>query len=224
MSTALQKTKALQLYQAGVALYEEQRYREALVELEHAEQVFRAIDARGHAFTHSLANGITGLANTLAYEGLCHQHLGHLRTAVHCYETSYINNRFERKRHLKTFTAKVEENLLECYEHLREQLPPDALDRPLEAPEDIDTSCRFPFSLPAEAIILARLYELAPERYASYRDFYQRARERDDDRRRHEKRPDAASLRTRSIIVWGVLIIIWTLYGYLAVEALLKGR
>jgi hypothetical protein len=221
MSTALQKTQALHLYETGVALYEEHRYQEALVELEGAEQAFRAMDARGHAFTHALANGITGLSNTLAYEGLCHQHLGRPLAAVHCFESSFINSRFERKRRLKTFTATVERNLLECYERLREQLHPDALTFLLETPADIDTSCRFPFSLPSEAIILARLYELAPERYASYRDFYRSAQERDEDRRKHEKRTDAASLRTRSIIVWGALIIIWTLYGYIAVEALL---
>jgi len=224
MSTAPQKTTALQHYHAGAALFEDQRYREALTELALAEKAFRTMDARGHPFTHSLSNGVTGLANTLAYEGLCHQHLGDHRAAVHCYETSFINSRFERKRRLRTFTATVDKNLLECYERLREQLPPDTLTRLLQEPMDFDTSCRFPFSLPVDAIMLARLYELAPERYASYRDFYQRARAQDDDRRKHEKRPDATRLRTRSIIVWGALIIIWALYGFIALEALLTGR
>jgi ABC-type transporter lipoprotein component MlaA len=85
----------------------------------------------------------------------------------------------------------------------------------------IDTAFSFPFSLNKERIPIARLYELAPERYQKFRDFYERTRERDAKNREQEKMSDVAGKKKMSFYIWGILITVWAAYGLIVVKALL---
>ena len=82
---------ARQYYDSGHALLQQGRYHEALLELGRAENAYRALDARGHPFTQSLPNGISGLATRSCFPALCWQKLGDYTTAITYYETSLIN-------------------------------------------------------------------------------------------------------------------------------------
>ncbi len=163
MPTSLKSRAAQQLYNAGFSLFQECRYEQALIELRRAEDAFRKLDVRGHPFNHVLPNGITGLANTLALSGRCHQRLGRIEKAIACFEASFINAKFERSKPFQVFVANLREDLLACYaremDKLDEQTKLDITNRDIR----VDTIYRFPFSLIREAILLARLYELAPE-------------------------------------------------------------
>lgn len=222
MATSSKIATAQQLYDAGLSLYQENRYPQALAELKKAEDAFRKSDARGHPYTIPLPNGVSGLANTLALEGLCHQKLGDFRSAVRCYETSLINARFEKQKPFRTFHRTLNEHLLLCYEKEAEERSAEALARILAAEPEIDTAYRFPFSLNAEGITLARLYELSPDRHARFKDFYARAKTLDAETRRRSKRSDEASMRKMSFAIWGVLLAIFAVYGVMVAEALIR--
>ena len=116
MSTIITRRTAEKSYDAGHALFKQGRYDEALIDLRHAEDAFRKLDAKGHLFDIPLPNGASGLANTSALSGLCYEKLGDYRTALMCYETSFINTKFERKHPFLDFSRKFSQNMRFCYE------------------------------------------------------------------------------------------------------------
>ncbi len=211
-------------FERGFALVQQGRYEQALPELQSAEALFRQADARGHPFTTPLVNGISGLANTLLLSGRCHQQLDNPRKAAQCYETCFINAKFESRRHLKVFSGTVNRHLLACYQRIREFLPQDRVDRVRRMDPPIDTDCNFPYSLSDDAVVLFRLYELAPEQYEELREPYLRAKSRDTDVRRREKKSDETTMRKLSFMIWGVLIVIWAIYGLAVINTLITNK
>ncbi len=224
MATSTKRRMAEEWFNAGRALFQEGRYNEALIELHRAEDAFRKQDARGHPFAGRLSNGVSGLANTLVLSGFCHQRLGIYKTAVTCYETSLINSKFEKKRALRNFRKTFSENLIVCYEKVLENA--GGVDRQglLNREPEIDISFRFPYSLSPDVIPIARLYELAPERYPQYKDYFQRAKEKDTEYRRLSKTSDESTMRKMSIYVWGIIVVIWMIYGLIAVKTMLQAK
>jgi hypothetical protein len=89
---------------------------------------------------------------------------------------------------------------------------------------EIDVSFRFPYSLLPDVIPVARLYELAPERYPHYKDYYQRAKERDTEIRRQSKTSDESAMKRTSIYVWSILAAIWAVYGVIVIKALVHSK
>lgn len=221
MSTLLKRRMAEQLYDAGFVLFQEGRYEEAFGELNRAQEAFRQIDVKGHPFTNPLPNGISGLANTLFLQGRCCQMLRDYNNAVVFYETSLINSKFEKKKPFQTFQETLHENMAACYEKELETIDAATLAGLLKQEPKIDTAFSFPFSLNKERIPIARLYELAPERYQKFRDFYERTRERDAKNREQEKMSDVAGKKKMSFYIWGILITVWAAYGLIVVKALL---
>jgi tetratricopeptide (TPR) repeat protein len=212
---------AEQLYDAGFVLFQEGRYEEAFGELNRAQEAFRQIDVKGHPFTNPLPNGISGLANTLFLQGRCCQKLRDYNNAVVFYETSLINSKFEKKKPFQTFQETLHENMAACYEKELETIDAATLAGLLKREPKIDTAFSFPFSLDKDRIPIARLYELAPERYQQFRDFYERTRERDAKNREQEKMSDVAGKKKMSFYIWGILITVWAAYGLIVVKALL---
>ncbi len=219
MSTSTKRRMAENMYNSGRALFQEGLYNEALIELRRAEDAFRTWEALGHPFANRLSNGISGLANTLSLSGLCYLKLGNFKAALTCYETSLINSKFERKKALRNFKQSLAENLVLCYEKTLESAGVDRGNFLNRTPE-IDVSFRFPYSLPQDIIPLARLYELAPERYSQYKDFYERAKEKDTEIRRLSKTSDESAMKRTSIYVWGILAAIWIIYGLIVIKTL----
>lgn len=224
MFTAAKIRSVQRMYDAGLALFHEHRYFQALAELKKAEDAFRRIDARGHPFTFPLPNGVSGLANTLAVSALCYQSLGDNRNALRCYETSLINEKFERKRPFREFRSTLDRNLILCYENELQRLGQERIELLLQSDPVIDASFKYPFSLEPDAIPLARLYELAPDRYALYSGFYGRASAKDALIRRQDKRSDESAMKRTSAVIWVALLFIWAMYGVLAVRALLSAQ
>jgi len=223
MSTSTKRRMAENMYNSGRALFQEGLYNEALIELRRAEDAFRAWDALGHPFATFLSNGISGLANTLALCGLCYQKLGNFKAALTCYETSLINSKFERKKALRDFKQMLAENLIVCYEKTLESAGVDRVSFLNRTPE-IDVSFRFPYSLTQDIVPFARLYELAPERYPQYKDFFERMKEKDAEIRRLSKTSDESAMRRTSIYVWGILAAIWVIYGLIVIKALVHDK
>jgi tetratricopeptide (TPR) repeat protein len=219
MSTSTKRRMAENMYNSGRALFQEGLYNEALIELRRAEDAFRTWEALGHPFANRLSNGISGLANTLSLSGLCYLKLGNFKAALTCYETSLINSKFERKKTLRDFKQTLAENLVLCYEKTLEGAGADRVSFLSRAPE-IDVSFRFPYSLPQEIVPFARLYELAPDRYSQYKNFYERAKEKDAEIRRLSKTSDESAMKRTSIYVWGILAAIWVIYGLIVIKAL----
>lgn len=223
MSRSVQKRMALQYYEAGCALFQQAQYTEALLELNKAENLFRELDARGHPFSNPIANGVSGLANCLSVTGSCHQKLGNYSSAVTAYETSLINSKFEKKRPFRKLWKQIAEDMAFCYAQICENMPADRIQKLITREPDINISYRFPYSLPPDAVPLARLYELSPERYHDYAHFYETARRKDAEMRRNSKWLDGdAPMKKLSIYVWTILFMIWTVYVVIAVEALLR--
>jgi tetratricopeptide (TPR) repeat protein len=224
MSTSLKIKTAEQLYDAGLALFQENRYTQALTELKKAEDAFRKIDVRGHPFSHHLPNGVTGLSNTLALSGLCYQRLADFQKAIICYETCLINSKFEKKRAFRIFFANLSVDLAACYEQKAKRLLPQECARILSSDPEIDTAFRFPFSLNDNAAVLARLYELAPDRYGHFKDFYQSAKAKDDEIRRRDKKSDESRMKKMGFFIWGALLAIWAIYGVVVAKAMLMQK
>ena len=223
MSTSTKRRMAESMYNSGHALFQEGLYNEALIELRRAEDAFRSWDALGHPFANRLSNGISGLANTLALSGLCYLNLGNFKAALTCYETSLINSKFERKKALRHFKQILAENLIICYEKTLEGAGVERVSFLSRTPE-IDLSFRFPYSLPQDIVPFARLYELAPERYQQYKDFYERAKEKDTEIRRLSKTSDESAMKRTSIYVWGILAAIWVIYVFIVIKALVHHK
>ncbi len=220
MSISTKRRVAQQFYHAGFSLFQASRYEQALIELRRAEEAFRKMDARGHPFNHILPNGITGLANSLALSGRCHQRLGHTKKAIASFEASYINARFERPKPFQAFVADLREDLITCYAHGLDKLDEQTKLRTMIRDIQIDTTYRFPFSLTREAIPLARLYELAPERFSQFKDFFIRAGEQDAALRRSDKRSDESRMKKAGIYIWVILGSLWAAYSLLVFRAL----
>ncbi len=225
MSTSAQRRLAEHLYHSGLALFQRGLYTEALIELRRAEDAFRVWDARGHPFSHHISNGISGLANSLALSGQCHQELGNFRAALTSYETSLINSKFEKRKAFRAFTQNLYKQMTVCYEKLLES----SGDKDREAvvlgrDPEIDISFRFPYSLPPEAVPFARLYEIAPDRYSRYRDYYQRVKETDREIRRSTRTSDESTMTRISIYVWSILAAIWVIYGLIVIEAQFRNK
>lgn len=223
MSISEEKRIALQYFEAGCALFQQARYAEALQELTKAENLFRELDSRGHPFSNPIANGVSGLANCLAVSGQCHQNLENYTAAISAYETSLINEKFERKKPFRKLWNQIAVDLAYCYGKICDSMPPDQKREYLSVEPDINVSFRFPYSLPPETIPLARLYELAPDRFPHYAGFYETARNKDAQLRRQSKWSDGdAPLKKLSIYVWTILFMIWTVYVVIAIDALLR--
>jgi tetratricopeptide (TPR) repeat protein len=216
------KMIAQQVFERGSALLQQQKYEQALVDLQQAEQLFRKIDVRGHPFTIPLSNGVSGLANALAQSGLCYLKQGDSRKAAQCYESSLINSKFEKMWPFRKFVKTVNENLFTCYETMLRSKRPEDLAEMLKSDPAIETAYEFPFSLSEYAVILARLFELSPDRYADHRQFYLRAKAKDREIRKREKKSDEASMRKLSFLIWSILIIIWAIYGVVVIETLIN--
>lgn len=220
MSTSLKIRTARKFYDAGVSLFQENRYLQALAEFKKAEDAFRKIDARGRPFSNPLPNGVSGLANALALEGLCYQKLGDADRAVICYETSLINAKFERKKPFLTFLNDLNKKMLACYERKLQAYTDDTISNLLQRPLRIDTSFCFPFSLDQELIPFARLYEIAPERYERFKQFYQSARQKDAEVRLKDRQSDESTMRRLSVYIWVILFAIWSVYIIIFFRAL----
>ncbi|HUJ16416.1 MAG TPA: tetratricopeptide repeat protein [Nitrospirota bacterium] len=213
---------AEQWYESGLALFEQERYHEALIEFLRAENVFRELDARGQPFSRPLANGISGLANTLVMSGRCCQKLGNYSQAITHYETSLINAKFEKKKPFHEFLKQLTEDMTYCYERVLDGLSVDERNRLIERDPDLDVSFRFPYSLPPALIPLARLYDLAPQRYSRYAPFYERAQERDASLRRSSRTSDESAMKRMSFYVWGILSAVWIMYALIVIRILVK--
>ena len=221
MATTLKRQTAEKFYHAGHALFQQGLYGEALNELRRAEDAFRKLDVKGHPFGDPLANGVSGLATTLAVSGLCHQKLGDYGTALTCFETSLIISKFEKKKPFREFCKDLSRNMIYCYAKELEDTDLGTQNALLSHEPEIDLSFRFPFSLPMGAIPLARLYELAPEQYRQFEDFYRRARQKDAEIRRENKATRADTVKRMGYYIWGTLLIIWVVYGLIAFGALI---
>jgi tetratricopeptide (TPR) repeat protein len=215
---------ATQYFDSGHALLQEGRFHEALLELGHAENAFRSLDARGHPFTQPLPNGISGLANTLLLSGICKEKLGDYKTAITYFETSLINAKFEKKKALHQLQLQLGQDLAFCYEQVLLATPAEMRDRLLAAEPAIDVSFRFPFSLSPDLVPFARLYELAPGRHPELGQFYELARGLDVEIRRRSKTADESTMKKMSLAVWSILIMIWTVYIFIFFEALIRSK
>lgn len=211
---------AEQLYETGYALFQHGHYEQALVQFKMAEEAFRRIDVRGHAFMHPLNNGISGLANTLALEGDCYQRLGDRTNAVRCYETSLINAKFERKRPFRRLLKRLRENLIACYEEELRRWEPATLHTALRQDPGLDTSYAFPYSLDPPLIPLARLYELDAGRYPQFRDLYERTKQKDRRQRQLTKTADETTVLRLSVAVWTMLSLLWLGYAFIVFRTL----
>jgi tetratricopeptide (TPR) repeat protein len=213
---------ALKAYRRGAAFVNEQRFAEAIPELQQAEDLFRELDSRGRPFNRALENGVSGLANTLYLLGISHARSGDLPRAIAAFETSSINARFERTAPFRAFLRDVHQNLIACYE---QTLAGTGLDAHASLPPgepSLDLCCRFPFSLDPKLIPPARLYELAPLRHIRFREFYERARQRDAALRTAGKSAEESAMRSISIGIWSVLAAIWLAYGYVVIRTLIR--
>ncbi|MGE5174148.1 MAG: hypothetical protein ACM3MD_10005 [Betaproteobacteria bacterium] len=220
MLISTKRRVAQQFYHTGFSLFQENRYEQALIELRRAGEAFRKMDARGHPFNHILPNGVTGLANSLALSGHCHQRLGNTQKAIASFEASYINARFERPKPFQTFVAGVREDLIACYAHGLDKFDQQTMLRTMVRDIQIDTTHRFPFSLTREAVPLARLYELAPERFPQFKDFFIRAKEKDAALRLSDKRSDESRMKKAGISLWVILGSLWAAYSLFMARAI----
>jgi tetratricopeptide (TPR) repeat protein len=223
MTTKSKRQMAQQLYDSGYSLYRQGKYEQAVAELQTAEDIFRALDAQGHPFNGTLANNVSGLANTLALEGRCYLQLGDYRKAIPFYESSLINEKFEKKRPFHLFQSALRTELASCYEKELERIYPEKL-RVLKQDPPIDISFLFPFSLPHDLIPVARLYELTPERYPHIGDFYSTTKKLDSKLRRLDKISDESAMKKLSFYVWGTLVSIWVAYGLFVFRALVHRK
>jgi tetratricopeptide (TPR) repeat protein len=222
MTTTLKRQAAQRFYDDGAASFRNEKYEQALVELKQAEDAFRELDAAGHPFGYSLANGVSGLANTYALKGRCQQKLGKIKQAVANYESCLINAKFENKRSFHRFWSELSGDLTSCYEMELGKIP-TSIEGLIQDPE-IDIAFLFPYSLPQELISVARLYELVPQRYPQFSAFYASTKKKDLYIRRMDKRSDESTMNKLSVYVWGTLVSIWVTYGWMVLHALFQKK
>lgn len=219
MSTKFKRLTARQSYESGFALFQRGDYEEAVAEARKAGDAYRKLDATGHPFGFTLPNKVSGLANALALEGRCRQKLGDYQGALNCYENSLINVKFEKNRPFHLFWSDLVGDVIACYETELEKTDPETLQN-LKQDPPIDISYVFPFSLPQDLIPAARLYELVPDRYPQFSDFYTASKRKDARIRVIDKRSDESTTKKLSVYVWGILIAIWAAYGITVIRAL----
>jgi len=126
------KMLAQKIFERGSALLQQQKYEQALVDLQQAEQLFRKIDVRGHPFTIPLSNGVSGLANALALSGLCYLKQETFARPPNAMNPAYqfqVRKDVAFQKVLKT----VNENLLSCYEALLRSKRPEDLEKLLKS-------------------------------------------------------------------------------------------
>lgn len=222
MPTTSKRQFAEQAYRNGEALVRERRFTEAIGELRRAEDLFRRLDARGHPFNFTLENGVSGLANTLFLLGHCHREIGDIPAATTYFETSTVNEPFERTFPFRSFLKNVHDHLIACYEGILVRTGQRGINELQNEDPSVDITYRFPFSLDPKIIPAARLYELAPERFPQFRSFYTVAREKDAVLRRAGSRTDDATMRAIALGVWSVLVVIWVAYGVVVVRTLMR--
>jgi hypothetical protein len=160
------------------------------------------------------------MANALYLLGVCHERIGDIPRAITCFETACINERFERTVPFRAFLQDLAPVLTSCYERQIKTAGREDVSPLLNVETVTDSTCRFPFSLAAEIIPYARLYELAPRRYRQYEQFYRRARKMDALLRSAGSKTDEATMHKISIIVWTVIATIWTVYGIVVARTL----
>ncbi|OGW40476.1 MAG: hypothetical protein A2010_05925 [Nitrospirae bacterium GWD2_57_9] len=224
MSTSLKWRTAEEFFQTGHSLFKEKRYDQALVDLRKAEELFRNLDARGHPRGHALDNGVSGLANTLALLGRCYQELDQHEPAITCFETSLVNEKFERKKPFRIFLQEMRDHVAFSYGQELKKLDPRTISGILGQQDlVIDTSFKFPFSLSSHAVLIARLYELSPDRFPQFKEFYRLARSTDTAlRRRAGKDFDETTMKRATVSIWVIFVILWIIYSAVVVKALLK--
>lgn len=208
-------------YRNGSILLHQGRYGEAIIELTHAESLFRRYDSEGHARDHALENGISGLASTLYLLGSAHRLNDNIPEAIRCLETSLINERFEKFIPFRPFREMVRADLASCYELRIAGKQPPTLAILREENPTLDLACIFPFSLDPVYISFARLYELAPDRHPRLREFYEQAKQYDAAVRRGVEKTDDASMRKISIGIWSIIAAVWIAYGIIVARALM---
>jgi tetratricopeptide (TPR) repeat protein len=222
MANSLKWRSAEQFFNDGNALFQEKRYDEAVTELLKAEKAFRSLDARGHPWGHPLNNGVSGLANALVLLGRCYQELGHFEQAITCYETSCINKKFELRSSFRAFQQDMQRHLAFCYEHQLAGADNKALQTVLGQDIDIDASFLFPFSLKNNALTTARLFELDPERYSRFSEFYLRAKSQDANlRRKAGKDLEETRMKRATFSIWTIFGLLWIIYSMIMIKALL---
>jgi len=221
MSTSSTRQTAEFCFNTGYALFLENHFEQALFELRKAEDAFRKLDSRGYPFNITLANGVSGLANALTLSGRCHQRLDNWEQAATCFETGLINSKYEKPKFFKPFLQSLNADLAICYSRALEQIDQRTLADLLLRDVAINTSFCFPFSLDKNVFPLARLYELVPEQYPQFKDFYHRAREKNKELERLDEALDQARLKKAGISIWVALGALWALYTLLASKALL---
>jgi tetratricopeptide (TPR) repeat protein len=224
MTLFLKRRTAEGLYENGYALFLEKRYMQAIAELQRAEDAFRKLDARGHPFTIPLSNGVSGLANALALSGQCWQLLGNYEKAVHLYETSLINAKFEKKKPFQAFMKTLQNNMLLCYQKKLELIDQKTLQQIVTQEPDVDVYYRFPFSLREDTIFIARLYQLAPDQHPQFKDFYTRAQRKDAAMRSSDRNSDERAAKKMSIYIWGILFVITFVYTVVLINTGLQIR
>jgi tetratricopeptide (TPR) repeat protein len=224
MTLFLKRRTAEGLYENGYALFLEKRYMQAIAELQRAEDAFRKLDARGHPFTIPLSNGVSGLANTLALSGQCWQLLGNYEKAVHLYETSLINAKFEKKKPFQALLKTLQNTMLLCYQKKLELIDQKTLQQIVTQEPDIDVYYRFPFSLREDAIFIARLYELAPDQYRQFKGYYTGAQHKDAAMRNSDRNSDERATKKMSFSIWGILFVITVVYTFVLINTGLQIR
>jgi tetratricopeptide (TPR) repeat protein len=224
MKLFLKRHAAESLYENGYALFLEKRYMQALAELRRAEDAFRKLDVNGHPFTIPLSNGVSGLANTLALSGQCRQFLGNYEQAVQLYESSLIHAKFEKKKPFQEFIKMLQKHMLFCYQKKLELVDQETLRRIVTQEPDLDVYYRFPFSLRDDAILIARLYELAPDQHPQFKDFYAGAQRKDAGMRHGDRNSDERAMKRMSITIWGILFVITAVYTVVLINSALQIR
>ena len=213
---------AMEAYGKGTSLLQQEKYKEAIPHLSRAVDDFRKHDAEGHPAENVLENGVSALANALFHLGICSERTGDVAGAVTCFETAFINERFEHSFSFRIFSRDLASHLAACYErHLDEPEQNDIDSFLTGGMVSVDSSYRFPFSLDPKMIPYARLYELAPRRHERFKKFYEAAKKRDRILRSTGTKTDDQSMRRISIGVWSVIAAIWVAYGIVVLRTLI---
>ncbi len=221
MLTAGTLKNAVEAYRKGVALFQGGKFEEAIPFFSRAADGFRNHSAAGHPAEYVLENGVSALANSLCYLGVCSERTGDVSRAITCFETAYINDRFEKPAAFRMFARDLDSRLVACYERQLEASATNGIASLPKGDPAIDNAYRFPFSLDPKFIPFARLYELSPQRYGHLRTFYETAKRQDAVQRQTGSRTDDQSMRKISLGVWSVIAVIWAIYGIVVVRALM---
>lgn len=89
----------------------------------------------------------------------------------------------------------------------------------LETGLNIDINFRFPFSLDPDFIPAARLYELDPERFRSFKDIYTLAKEKYTILKRMSTSPEEKAIKRFGLAAWAAIVLIYIIY-YIAFQTL----